>query len=79
MVGYHIPSEAEEAANLFSAMANLFGGTSSQAPPRGLVLVDPVRRFRSVIKWDPFWVYQTMQIYGRFEGFPHFLVHCFFF
>ena len=22
------------------------------------------------IKWNPFWVYQTMQIYGRFEGFP---------
>ena len=29
---YFCQSEAEEAANIFSAMANLFGGRSSQAP-----------------------------------------------
>ena len=25
-----------------------------------------------VIKWDPFWGNQTIQIYGNFEGFPPF-------
>ena len=26
--------------------------------------------FAGVIKWDPVWGNQTLQIYGSFEGFP---------
>ena len=28
-----------------------------------------------IIKWDPIWGDQTMQMYGKYEGFP-LIVHC---
>ena len=28
------------------------------------------QRIQTIIKWDPFWGDQTMQMYGNFKGFP---------
>ena len=38
--------------------------------PSPLDMVNVGSHYSGVIKWDPFWGNQTMQMYGKFEGFP---------
>ena len=56
----------------FQVATELSNGVKRRGKPNqpNSWLVESCLKFPGFIKWDPFWLNQTIQIYGNFEGFP---------